>query len=645
MHRGRILFAASIGLLVGPSLAPAQAVLREEVAALRPRPQPGTTGGGGTAAPQPAGPDHTFDDVPTTVPADLPPPVPETQRALPPFQPIPQGDDETRRRATGERFQTSGAESLFPSRTVSQGDFLPVPDRWRIGIPGNYTENTRSSLFNPYRQNVLKGDYPIVGQDGFLELTLTSDTLVEARRNPVPSGVSTREPNRFDFFGQGESQFLIQNFIVSGEFFIGDPGYLPKDFAVKATTVFNINYVHTNEYNLVNPDPRKGRDRADGDVAFQELFVEKKLADLSPNFDFISVRAGIQGFTSDFRGFLFSDNEPGVRLFGNIDNNRIQYNFAWFSQLEKDTNSGLNTLDARNQNVFIANLFRQDFIFEGYTAQFSFHANIDQSGGFQYDKNGFLVRPAPFGTVPGLGFPRRKEVDAFYLGWAGDGHIGRFNITHQFYQVLGQETYNQIAGRHTIIDAQFAAVEVSYDQDFIRYRAAVAYESGDNKPENGRATGFDTIFDNPNFAGGGFNYLDRQSVALTGTGVNLVNRFSFTPDLRTSKEQGQANFVTPGLFLFNVGMDVSMTPELTLITNASYLRFATSSPIQFVLQDNKIGRDIGVDLSVGVRYRPLLNNNIILNAGIAALVPGSGFSDIYSSETLYSAFLSATLTY
>ena len=37
--------------------------------------------------------------------------------------------------------------------------------------------------------------------------------------------------------------------------------------------------------------------------------------------------------------------------------------------------------------------------------------------------------------------------------------------------------------------------------------------------------------------------------------MNLVQRFSFTPNLRTSKEQGQANFVNPGLFLINVGAD------------------------------------------------------------------------------------------
>ncbi len=57
------------------------------------------------------------------------------------------------------------------------------------------------------------------------------------------------------------------------------------------------------------------------------------------------MRVGIQPFQSDFRGFLFQDSQLGVRLFGNRDNNRWQYNLAWFRRLEKDTNSGLNDVD------------------------------------------------------------------------------------------------------------------------------------------------------------------------------------------------------------------------------------------------------------------------------------------------------------
>ncbi|HET6250741.1 MAG TPA: hypothetical protein VFE47_23835 [Tepidisphaeraceae bacterium] len=545
---------------------------------------------------------------------------------------------------SADDFRPSGFVGFQPQPTPAAGvqnnDFYPTPDRWRVGIPGNYIQNTRNdSIFDPYSQNLLKGDYALPGtQNQFLVLTMTSDTLIEARRNPTPSGVSTRAPEAYGFFGNGNSQMVQQNFIISADYFIGDAAYQPRDFEIRATGVLNGNYFHTHELRILDPDVREGHDRTDYAMAAQELFVEKKLADLSPNYDFLSVRVGTQGFNNDFRGFLFDDNEPGVRLFGNYDNNRLQYNIAWFHQLEKDTHSGLNTFDARQQNVFFANVYRQDFLVHGYTAQLSMAANIDRSG-HQYDTDGFLVRPAPFATV------QSKKVDAYYIGWAGDGHIGRFNITHQFYQAFGRENFNPVAGREVNINAQFAAIELSYDADYIRYRTSFVYSSGDNNPQDGKAGGFDSIFDNPNFAGGGFNYFTRQAIALTGTGVNLFQRDSMIPDLRTSKEQGQANFVNPGLFLYNVGMDMDVTPELTLIGNVSYLRFDNTSSLQLLLQDNKIGKDIGVDFSLGAHYRPFLNNNMIITAGVAALVPGSGFKGLYSSDTLYSTFMAFTVTY
>src|SRR4030095_13712165 len=92
--------------------------------------------------------------------------------------------------------------------------------------------------------------------------------------------------------------------------------------------------------------------------------------DFNDNYDAVWVRAGIQPFTADFRGFLYSDNNLGARVFGAFSNNKSQFNFAYFRQLEKDTNSGLNSLQKlRNQNVYIANFFRQDFLVKGYTIQ------------------------------------------------------------------------------------------------------------------------------------------------------------------------------------------------------------------------------------------------------------------------------------
>jgi hypothetical protein len=542
-------------------------------------------------------------------------------------------------------------QSGVPHVSQSTSDFLPLPDRWRLGFPrwdryGRSGEATVDSphvegrWWDPYNLNVLKGDYPIIGQQIFFSLTAISDTLVEARKLPTPAGITTARSGTNPFFGEGEQTFVNQNFILTFELFHGLSAFKPRDWEIRFTPVFNINYLDTRELSAVSPNPQESTSRFDTDViGIQELLVEYHLGDLSPYYDFWSSRIGIQPFISDFRGFIFADNELGVRILGNYFNNRIQYNAVYFRMLEKDTNSGLNRLADREQNVVIANLYIQDVFWPGYTTQFSFHYNNDQKS-TRFDDNGFIVRPAAIGAV------KEHEIDAYYLGWTGDGHIGRFNVTHAFYQVLGHDSLNPIAGQRTDINAQMVALEGSIDIDWLRPKASFLWASGDGNPRDDTARGFDTIFDNPNFAGGPFSFFVRQGIGLTGARVNLVNRNSLVPDLRSSKEQGQPNFVNPGLFLFNVGLDAFITPKLKGSFNLNYLRFQDAASLRTLLFQAKIRDEIGWDASLGLTYRPLLNDNVIVTAGFAGFFPGEGFRDIYQkNDFLYSAFATLTLTY
>jgi hypothetical protein len=521
---------------------------------------------------------------------------------------------------------------------IERSNFIPIRDRWRIGYTGTW--------WDPYNQNVLKGDYPIFGQNTFFSFTGTSDTLFEARNLPTPQGTSRAVPaGPGGFFGRGRQLFFNQNWITSFELFQGSTAFRPRDLDIRITPVFNINYLDVRENGIVNIDVRKGTTRFSSQVAFQELFLEKKLTDVNRNFDFVSTRLGIQGFTSDFRGFIFSDNEPGARLFGSFDNNRYQWNLAYFYLLEKDTNSMLNTVfRTRHRQVIVANAYKQDFIWLGYTAQLSFHANIDLAGtgdpgGFFYDTNGFLVRPARIGSV------RPHDQNTYYLGWSGEGHIGRVNVSHAFYQVLGHDDFDPLAGRAVDVNAQMAALELSYDIDWFRPKLSVFYGSGDDDPTNGTATGFDSILDNVNFAGSGFSFFNRQGIPLTQTGVFITNRFSLQTDLRSSKIQGMAEYVNPGLFLVNGGFDAELTPKLKAVVNFNYLWFVHTQPLQVTLHQPNIRHAIGLDSSLGLIYRPFLNNNALISLGFAGFNPGGGFKDIQVSETLYSAFLSATLTF
>jgi hypothetical protein len=540
-----------------------------------------------------------------------------------------------------------GAESAEALPYASDEEvFTPVQDRWARDYPpyrryeyqGEFPY-VKGHPYDPFNRNKLKGDYPIFGQRTFLNLTAASDTFAEGRLLPTPSNVSTARPGSEGFFGHFGQFFTTENLAVSVDLFHGDTSFRPVDWRVKVTAAMNLNYLLVQENGIVNPDPRRGTTRFDDHPSLQEAFGEVKLKDLSSQYDFISTRFGIQGFNSDFRGFIFSDQEPGVRLFGNLRSNRYQYNVAYFPMLEKDTNSGLNRFEYRHQQVYVANLYRQDFVKPGYTIQVSFHYDKDDPSR-RFDQNNFLVRPAPIGAVVSTGGVREHAIRAYYYGLTGDGHVGRLNLTHAFYQVLGHDSFNSIARRPVDINAQMAAAELSLDRDWLRYRVSFFYASGDKNPQDGTARGFDAIFDAPNFAGGMFSFWNREGIRLTGSGVGLTSPDSLLPSLRSSKIEGQANFVNPGLFLYNAGVDIDITPKLRGFVNLNLIRFARTEPLELVLFQRPIHAGVGADSGLGVRYRPPLTDNIVITAGVNAFEPFRGFQDIYTHRVLWAGFIS-----
>ena len=548
----------------------------------------------------------------------------------------------------------TGGTSIEPTERQNTDHFIPIEDRWRIGTPtwDRYGKGhppvddypfVQGAWWDPYNQNVLKGDYPIAGQDVFMRLGFRTMNLVEYRQTPIPTTPTeaTQNPGEFEFFGNPNQFLFAQYNSASIDLFKGDSVFRPFDWRFKVNVIFNQNYLKVYELGVVSPDVTDGTNRHRTFWSLEEWFYESKIADTSPNYDFVSVRAGSQFFSSDFRGFIFADTNRAVRLFGNRLSNQDQYNVIWFDQTEKDTNSFLNTLDDRHQNTLIANYYRNDFVFPGYNTQVSFHYNRDQAS-TKFDDNGFLVRPDPVGVYA------PHQVDAYYLGWSGNGHINRYNVSHAAYYVTGNDELNPLAGQAQDIHAFMGALELSYDRDWARFRCSYFYASGDSDPNDTQANGFDAIFDNPNFAGGEFSYWNRQQIKLFG--VNLVQRQSLIPNLRSSKFQGQTNFVNPGIQLVNFGFDADLTTKFKWINNANYLWFNQTESLEVYTFQEKVRNEIGLDLSSGVEYRPLLNNNILIVGGISGLLVGNGFRDLYqplygSVPDLAAGFFEATFEY
>jgi hypothetical protein len=551
-----------------------------------------------------------------------------------------------RRRVGQEGQDAAPAEPVFPAPVAlgSNDDAIAIPDRWRlVEALGVKNEN----VIDPYNQNTLKADRPIFGRDWFLNVLLISDSLVELRSIPTPVGGQFENgPGEIDQFGDPEQVTYNQNFITSFSLIKGNTVFRPPDWEFRFTGVTNLNYNLAKQAGVLRADPSDdSRRRFDQHFALQELFIDKHLWNKSDRYDFDSLRVGIQPFISDFRGFLFQDQQPGVRLFGNFINNRIQYNLAWFRRLNKDTNSGLNETELRSDDVFIANMYYQDFPALGFQLQGTLVYNKNREGDrtTKFNENRFIAIPAGFGNV------QSRNYDVFYAGFNGDGHFDRLNLTFSWYHAFGTDERNQIANRSQDIRSFFGAVETSVDFDWYRLKAFALYSSGDENPLDSKSEGFDGIFENPQFAGFDSSYFQRQSIPLVaGGGIILSGRNGFIPSLRSSKEEGQSNFVNPGLRMIGVGADFDILPELRFFFNASYLDFDKMATLETLRNQGRVRRHIGEDLSCGFIYRPLFINNVMFRLNLAALLPGKGFDDLFdeSSENIfYSALANVILTY
>lgn len=557
-----------------------------------------------------------------------------------------------------ERIEQNNEGAIrSPPPQAFPADQLPVPDRWRLieslGL-------VRENLLDPYNQNTYKGDrpinpakvpwLPITGDDWFFVANMISDSVYEPRTFPIPVGVqTTQDPDRLDVFGNDFSQVFSQTFIAGFALLKGSTTFKPPSIEYRVTLAYNVNYVDVPERRVLFVEPSRNSERLDHFLGVQEAFVDYHFTQFdNDRFDFISIRAGIQPFQSDFRGFLFNDQQLGVRLFGSRDNNRLQFNLGAFWRLEKDTNSGLNSVakSPRDDFVFVANAYRQDFLIPALTSQFTVVYNMNrEANDIEIDTNGFPVRPALLGTLRG------REYDVVYLGYNMDGRVGRVNLTGSFYWALGEDRNSFFTDRPANINAQFAAVEASYDRDWMRFRLSGAYASGDSDPYDDTEGGFDAIFENPIFAGADTSYWIRQTIPFAGGGraVAVNGRNGLLNSLRSSKEQGQSNFNNPGLMLLGAGADFDLTPQFRLSANANHLWFENTATLQVLRNEGSIPREIGFDLSAAAIWRPKATQNIVFRLSAAALVAGDGFQNLFDNlggeQKFYSILANVVLTY
>jgi len=523
----------------------------------------------------------------------------------------PPDDPAAHRQRPGEespqRLQPEDCDpTRLPTPTTSPlSGSIPV-DRWRIvdslGHPANLTD--------PYKtNNVLKGDRPIWGKDGFSVLTVSTTSLFESRR------VAARQ-----FFNS-------QTASVDAVLYEGDTIFRPPDYQLRLTPIFNYSSTSTSGAATTTTTS----------VGAQALFFEKHLRDVSAHYDFDSLRIGIQPVTSDFRGFVLADQPAGIRLFGTRDNNLYQYSLGWFRRLPKNP-ARQNELGAGipANDVVMGNLYIQDLGWKGLNSEAVFIYDRSRAAG---------TRVTVQNGTPAFASGARHDYDVVYLGYSVDGHIGTFNLTGSAYEVLGREAEGVFTGTLSKVQATFAAVELSRDFDWIRIRASGLYASGDGDPTDGSSHGFDGINQTAIFAGTDSTFFIHQRVALVANAIDLKQRDSLFPSLRSTSDTGESNFTNPGLELLGIGADLDLMPSLRVSMDVSHILFANTAPLVAILGRSDISNTVGTDASLDAIYRPFISQNIIARLSLAKLFASAAARPLVGSSAPFSLFFNLVLTY
>ena len=100
--------------------------------------------------------------------------------------------------------------------------------------------------------------------------------------------------------------------------------------------------------------------------------------------------------------------------------------------------------------------------------------------------------------------------------------------------------------------------------------------------------------------------------------------------------------------MVGVGGDFDILPELRLIFNASTLHFDATATLRVLRNMDRVDRHIGEDVSIGLIYRPLFIQNIVLRLSGAVLFPGDGFDQLFDDrgkDSFYSVLANVILTY
>lgn len=546
------------------------------------------------------------------------------------------GSNETRAPAVQlpDPNHASNLARLQRPTALSSASFVGLPDRWRLTKDLGLVEER---WWDPYERNLFKADRPF-HDDWFVDLGLVSDTQLKASHQATRQDAVGIRPVDIKRANLARDQWqFAETMLASATVFQGDTVYRPPEWQFKIALAAN----YSRKDFGINRVSRAARDApdqiADTSLGLQHLSIRKHLRTVSANYDFDAIEFGIQPFNVDPRGFLLFDNALGARIFGTRAANSWRYAIAWSRRFEKTTDSGLNTLALRTEDIYSANVYRQDWPRPGLRSGLVVLHHRDREAGTMLDDNGFVVRPSVFAAGDG-------DIAVSYAGINIDGNIGFANLTAVLYKSFGE--VQRRSGSDDDLDAWFFASELSKDIDWQRYRVSALIASGDGSPGDNKRKGFDSVFENPLFAGADTSvWIAQAPILLAGPRAGLSRRNGLLPTLRSPGPHGRANYTNPGLLLLGLGADFDVLPTLRVVANANRLFFHETGSLESTTGLTRVNRDIGWDLSAAIVVRPWFSQNAIIRISGGALLPGDGLAALVSNSTIYNVRANLVLRY
>ena len=106
-----------------------------------------------------------------------------------------------------------------------------------------------------------------------------------------------------------------------------------------------------------------------------------------------------------------------------------------------------------------------------------------------------------------------------------------------------------------------------------------------------------------------------------------------------------SNFSNPGLDLLGLGLDLALTPQVTVSLDANQLWFDKTGALVALLNRPAVPRRLGAEVTLDAIWRPFATQNVILRLSGSQLVSGPGYRAIYGGSNPFSVFALLVLNY